>query len=204
VAFSPNIELHTPYLATEWQNAEIHLFANMIHPEDRFYVLSSMQMAMEVFMAMPKEKQKSIGLNIYGRMLNAKNLFVWKLIQFPGLYFNEENRIESVLLMITDISHLGMVPSTMMTVIDNSNQQCQFFSISPESKKLIETQFPTISKREKQVIRLMANGLTSKEIAENLNLAFYTIENHKRNLRAKTNTKSAAELINYLLINNLF
>jgi DNA-binding NarL/FixJ family response regulator len=107
-------------------------------------------------------------------------------------------------LMVTDISHLGIIPSTMMTVFDNSNQKCKFFSIASKERKLIETSFPTITNREKQVIRLMANGFTSKEIAEKLHLAFYTVENHKRNLRTKTNTKSAAELMNYLLINNLF
>jgi DNA-binding CsgD family transcriptional regulator len=200
---SSNIGLHTPYSKANWKEAEIHLFANLIHPDDRLYVLSSMQIAMEVFMAMPKVKQKSIGLNIYGRMLNAKNQYTWRLLQFPGLYFNPENRIESVFLLITDVSHLGNITKSMMTVIDNSNETCQYYVIPQNGKQLVEANLPKISIRERQVIRLMASGLTSQEIAEKLNLAFYTIENHKRNLRAKTNTKSAAELMNFVLINNL-
>jgi DNA-binding CsgD family transcriptional regulator len=203
VAVSSNIYLQTPHNEQDWLSADVHLFANMIHPDDRFYVLSSIQKAMEVFERMPKEKQKNIGLNIYGRIQNSQNNFVWRLIQFPGLYFNDEYRVESALLMITDLSHIGQISQTMMTIVDNSNDICQFYVIPKDSNTLEAANLPKISSRERQVIQLMANGLTSQEIAEKLNLAFYTIENHKRNLREKTNTKSAAELMNFVLTNNL-
>lgn len=203
VAVSDNIGQQTPHNQAQWLHADVYLFANMIHPDDRLYVLSSIQKAMEIFEGMAIYKRNTIGLNIYGRVMNSKKEFVWRLIQFPGLYFNDENRVESAMLMISDISHIGTINQTMMTIIDNSNADCQFYLISKNSTQLIETSLPKISKREQQVIRLMANGLTSQKIAEKLNLAFYTIENHKRNLRGKTNTKSAAELMNFVLVNNL-
>lgn len=203
VAASANVYLQTPYNEQDWLNADVHLFANMIHPDDRFYVLSSIQKAMEVFEGLPINKRNSIGLNIYGRLLDAKKNYVWRLIQFPCLYFNEENRVESAMLMISDLSHIGQISQTMMTIIDNRNGLCQFYMIPQNGKYLEATNLPKISMREQQVIRLMASGLTSHQISEKLNLAFYTIENHKRNLRTKTNTKSAAELMNYVLMNNL-
>ena len=98
--------------------------------------------------------------------------------------------MESAMLMISDLSHIGQISQTMMTIIDNRNGFCQFYMIPQNSKHLETTNLPKISIREQQVIRLMAKGLTSHQISEKLNLAFYTIENHKRNLRAKTNTKS--------------
>ena len=49
----------------------------------------------------------------------------------------------------------------------------------------------------------MAKGLNSPEIAEKLFLSYHTVENHKRNLRQKTNSKTSAELINYVWSNNL-
>ncbi len=203
VAVSPNINLQTPFNEEDWLNADVHLFANIIHPNDRFYVLSSIQKAMEIFEGMPGKQRNNIGLNIYGRLLDANKNYIWRLIQFPGLYFNDENRVESAMLIISNLSHIGQIDQTMMTIIDNSNNVCQFFVIPKDGNQLQATTLPKISTREQQVIRLMANGFTSQEIAEKLNLAFYTIENHKRNLRAKTNTKSAAELMNFMLVNNL-
>jgi DNA-binding CsgD family transcriptional regulator len=203
VAVSSNIYLQTPHNEADWLNADVHLFANIIHPDDRLYVLSSIQKAMEIFEGMPLKQRNNIGLNIYGRLFDANKNYVWRLIQFPGLYFNDENRVESAMLMISDLSHIGQISQPMMTVIDNTNDICQFYLIPQNTKHLVATNLPKISLREQQVIRLMANGLTSQEISEKLNLAFYTVENHKRNLRAKTNTKSAAELINFVLVNNL-
>lgn len=202
-AVSDNVGQQTPHNQAEWLHADVYLFANMIHPDDRLYVLSSIQKAMEIFEGMAIKKRDSFGLNIYGRIMNCKKEFVWRLIQFPGLLFNDENRVESALLMISDISHIGPINQTMMTIIDNSNADCQFYVIPKNSTQLIEANLPKISKREQQVIRLIASGLTSQKIADKLNLALYTVENHKRNLRGKTNTKSAAELINFVLVNNL-
>ncbi len=90
----------------------------------------------------------------------------------------------------------------MMTLIDNTNQSCKFYKVNDENK-LIDTHLPKISQREMEVIKLMASGLPGKSIADNLHLSIYTIENHKRNIRAKTQTKSAAELINFVLRNNI-
>ncbi len=202
IAVSSNIASQTPHSKEEWLEADVHLFANLVHPDDRYYLLSSIQKAMEIFENMAPQKRETIGLNIYSRLINMDKEFVWKLIQFPGLYFNKNNRVEAAMLMISEIQHIGSISKTMMTIIDNSNDSYKFYTISNENK-LIDTQLPKISNREMQVIKLMAAGLPSKSIADKLNLSIYTIENHKRNLRAKTQTKSAAELINFVFINNI-
>ncbi|MDG4654761.1 response regulator transcription factor [Chryseobacterium arthrosphaerae] len=62
---------------------------------------------------------------------------------------------------------------------------------------------PKITKREKDILNLMAQGFNSPEIAEKLFLSYHTVENHKRNLRKKTNTKTSAELIAYTMNHSL-
>lgn len=46
--------------------------------------------------------------------------------------------------------------------------------------------------------------LNTPQIAEKLNVSYYTVENHKRNLRIKTKTKTSGELIKFAIDNNLF
>ncbi|MBP5456966.1 MAG: response regulator transcription factor [Paludibacteraceae bacterium] len=60
-----------------------------------------------------------------------------------------------------------------------------------------------LSQREKEVLVLVAKGLTNKEIADQLNLSVYTVITHRKNITAKTNIKSVSGLTIYALLNNL-
>lgn len=53
----------------------------------------------------------------------------------------------------------------------------------------------SLSDRELEVIMLCQKGLSSKMIAEKLNLSIHTVKNHKRNCMTKTNTHNITELI---------
>jgi DNA-binding NarL/FixJ family response regulator len=53
-----------------------------------------------------------------------------------------------------------------------------------------------LSQREMEIIRLCLEGLSSKMIADKLNLSIHTVKNHKRNSMEKTLTHNMAELIN--------
>ena len=52
-----------------------------------------------------------------------------------------------------------------------------------------------LSNREKEIIKLIAEGKKSKEIAELLFISPRTVENHRANIMAKLNLKNVAELI---------
>ncbi|GAB3930846.1 response regulator transcription factor [Mucilaginibacter myungsuensis] len=55
--------------------------------------------------------------------------------------------------------------------------------------------FSTLTKREKQVLGLIAKGHTNVYISEALFLAQYTVETHRRNINKKLATKNIRELI---------
>jgi len=52
-----------------------------------------------------------------------------------------------------------------------------------------------ITPKEKEVLALMAEGLSSKEIAERLFISFHTVRSHRRNLRLKFDAKNSSELM---------
>ena len=52
-----------------------------------------------------------------------------------------------------------------------------------------------ISKREREVLKLIAYELTSKEIAEQLYISTNTVNTHKRNLRDKLDVKNLAGMV---------
>ena len=54
---------------------------------------------------------------------------------------------------------------------------------------------PQLSDREKQIVKLLVEGKTSKEIGRELCLSKHTIDTHRRNILRKAGTKTTAELI---------
>lgn len=61
------------------------------------------------------------------------------------------------------------------------------------SKQDSETLF--LSRREIQVLSLIAEGFTTKEIADKLFISFLTVETHRKNLLTKLNARNMVSLI---------
>jgi two-component system response regulator NreC len=60
-----------------------------------------------------------------------------------------------------------------------------------------EDSFDLLTSREREILQLLTELKSNKEIAQRLNLSLYTVETHRRNLQEKLNLHSFAELILY-------
>jgi two-component system response regulator NreC len=63
----------------------------------------------------------------------------------------------------------------------------------------LEDSYELLTSREREILQLLAEGRSNKDIAAALNLSLYTVETHRRNLQEKLNLRSYAELILYAL-----
>lgn len=63
------------------------------------------------------------------------------------------------------------------------------------------TPFQELTKREKEILSLVVQGFTSRQMAEQLNLSQRTIDHHRSNLLRKFNRKNSVELVNYAMSN---
>lgn len=70
-------------------------------------------------------------------------------------------------------------------------------------KNNLESQVVKVSKREKQILSLLADMKTTKEIANNLSITKSTVKTHRRNLMRKFNTKSILCLLRFACRENL-
>jgi DNA-binding CsgD family transcriptional regulator len=59
------------------------------------------------------------------------------------------------------------------------------------------------SKREKEVLLWMADGLSSKMIAQKLFVSEHTVINHRRNMQNKVNAPNAIALVNFAIRNGI-
>lgn len=60
-----------------------------------------------------------------------------------------------------------------------------------------------LTPREREVLQLLAEGLTSKDIADRLSLSVRTVENHRRQIMERLGIKSVAALTKYAIRNGL-
>ena len=120
------------------------------------------------------------------------------------LGFSNHNDRSLILQMLANGASgylLKNASATELTACINeaTNSQMVF---SEEVKKIIAKpsaqqlkSVPTLTKREKEVLRMISDGKTNAEMAADLLLSLFTVETHRRNLMQKFGVKNTAALI---------
>jgi DNA-binding NarL/FixJ family response regulator len=83
------------------------------------------------------------------------------------------------------------------TYIDRASRESLVHSPLDDRVYKGESQGKPLSQREIQVLSLVANGYTNKEIANELSISVKTVETHKTNSMQKLDLKSRAEVVDY-------
>jgi DNA-binding NarL/FixJ family response regulator len=67
----------------------------------------------------------------------------------------------------------------------------------------IQNKIPKLTKREKEVLNLIIDGLTNHQISEKLFICIDTVDSHRKNLHSKLNVNNTAMLIKFATENHL-
>lgn len=66
-----------------------------------------------------------------------------------------------------------------------------------QEEKCTNSSYGSLSPREQEVLRLLAQGITTKAIAEKLFISAKTVANHRANIMAKLDLHTTAQLVHY-------
>jgi two-component system response regulator FixJ len=69
-----------------------------------------------------------------------------------------------------------------------------------EKIRVIRDSFARLTRREKEVVKLLASGLSSKQIAARVGIARKTVDNHRSHVLAKTRAGNVASLVRMQMI----
>ena len=75
--------------------------------------------------------------------------------------------------------------------------------ISPSQSSNNEAPVESLTPRETDVLRLIAQGYTNRQMADMLSISVRTVESHRSNLMGKLDLHSRVELVRYAKENNL-
>lgn len=120
------------------------------------------------------------------------------------------NTIDHVVPMVKMGVHGYLLKNTgkteLVTAIKQLHENGQYYSGEVAAKLAAgirehEEKTIKLTTREKEVLQLVFDGLSTLEISEKLFLSHRTVETHRSNLLSKTETKNTAQLINFGLKN---
>jgi DNA-binding CsgD family transcriptional regulator len=161
------------------------------------------------------------GLRKFNFFLKEINYFVVKVLAAPDrkkfrnlIELFSQNRI----LVNQSIIRLGTLPETWafvcfekVTYPNHSNDFLHVLFIPMDEKKELNSELREFVKhsekeekyqrienltvRQREIFVLLGKGLTSKEIAHQLNISFHTVEAHRKSIAKKTQTRKRAALI---------
>lgn len=102
---------------------------------------------------------------------------------------------ESLLSLFDDRITINDPPERIMASITGTNSVNGTADTDPVHAAL--------SERETEVLRLLASGMSTKEIAEELHISTNTVITHRKNLSAKTGIRSVSGLAIYAVVKKL-
>lgn len=87
---------------------------------------------------------------------------------------------------------------------DNFKTMKQFKELYKENQQLRnQLSIERLTKREKEIIKLIAQGSTSQEIANEINISPSTVDNHRKHMLKKLNLRNIADLTRFATENGL-
>ena len=115
--------------------------------------------------------------------------------------------MEGVELLMVDYMS-GAVPFLVVVflcqlVIARTSRSGSSGKHRPLLERIRNSKAPELTRREKEVLGLLALGYTNRQAAEHLYLSVRTVESHRARIQQKLDTSSRAELVSYALEHDL-
>jgi RNA polymerase sigma factor (sigma-70 family) len=136
------------------------------------------------------EKQPEVGVVVLS--MHADESYVLRALKAGARgYLLKESPESDFLAAIRSVSEgkAFFSPAVSRLLVEDYVRQLQ--------DRDIEDSYELLTPREREILQLIAEGKSNKDIANLLNLSLYTVETHRSNILEKLNLHSVPELILY-------
>jgi len=137
-------------------------------------------------------KERYPGIMILGLSTFNQGLYIKKMMENGASGYILKNASKEELLKAIHAVHDGGIYF--------SGEVGQALKEYQRSSKL---EMPVLSRREKEILALIAEGYTSPQIAEKIFVSPHTVDTHRKNLLTKLDVKNTATLIKFAVENKL-
>lgn len=168
------------------------LFLSNIHPEDAPYFLNFEHAVTEFLSKLPPEKIMKYKMSYDYRVKHADGHYIRLLQQVTTIHSDDNGAVIRTLGVHTDITELKSEGIPKLSFIGLEGEP-SYHDVKPNQVFLNEKSL--LTKREKEILRLIVEGKSSDMIATHLFISKHTVMTHRRNIHSKTKTNSVANLV---------
>lgn len=187
------------YPASAFTEGGISFLQEIIHPADAPHAWRLTKRIWDSILALQPGKRKGYQFNRHYRVLKADRSYVRLLEQSTVLHTDSQGNITHVLGVCTDISGCMGSPAPVTAAVPTGDEPRRRGPAADDPLS-----FPgQLSKREKEVVRLIADGYSSKQIADKLFISLNTVNTHRKKIIEKTHSKNAGGLVQFAILHNL-
>ncbi|RZJ66215.1 MAG: helix-turn-helix transcriptional regulator [Flavobacterium sp.] len=163
-----------------------------LHPEDQPVFLNFEKTVDTFFRQLPHDKLGKYKIRYDFRVRNNSGKYVRILHQMVIIEFEQDGSLLRSLGIHTDITHLKETGKPMLSFIGLEGEPSY---VNVEVENIFKPTQRLFTQRENEVVRRLATGLGSKQIAEELHISKATVDTHRKNILRKANCESTYELI---------
>jgi DNA-binding CsgD family transcriptional regulator len=176
------------YPQREWTVEDLF---NNYHPDDLPMYLNSENKIAEFFASLPPDKIHKYKARYDIRVRKANGEYIRILQQIVVFESNAQTNELKAFGVHTDISHLKTSTKSTLSFIGMEGEPSY---IDVNVKAIVPT-VEVFSKREKELLKYLVEGMNSKEIGALLHLSSHTVDTHRRNILKKTQCKNITEMV---------
>jgi len=185
--FSPEVETVLGYSPEE---ITVPFITAKMHPEDLPHYLNFEVAITNFFSKISGERLFKYKVQHDFRVQKANGEYIRVLNQFVIIQHDADN--VRTFVVNTDITHLKKDPKPVLSFIGLDGEP-SYMNVDVEN--VFNKTRELFTKRELDVVRLLAKGKSSGEISDTLNISKYTVDSHRKNILKKTDAKSTNEVI---------
>ncbi|HTJ12035.1 MAG TPA: LuxR C-terminal-related transcriptional regulator [Dinghuibacter sp.] len=171
---------------------------NLIHPDDQPFFVNYEHEWGKFMRGLDTERLFKYKVRMDLRMRKSDGSYKRILHQAMVFDVNEDGGILRSFGVHTDIDYLKIDGKPSMSIIGFDGEPS--YTNVKTTEELIPVK-ETLSKREKEILQLITEGLLNKEIAARLNISKETVDKHRKNMLEKTGCKTSTELVSKALRN---
>ncbi len=170
----------------------IEFINGKLHPDDRPWFVSLGLKVIEFFSRLPVEKLMKYKLRYDFRYRKKNGDYARILYQVILLEHDEGGRPLRSLALNTDITHLKNDGKPVLSFIGMDEEPSY---IDVDTENFFSERGKDLTKRERQVLKLLIEGKVSSEIGDCLHITKQTVDTHRKNMLRKKNLTNTHELV---------
>lgn len=168
------------------------LFYSLIHPDDTDFLHETHYQFTEFILRLDASLRKDYKVINDFRIKDSKGNYLRAVKQMVPLELDQKGNLWLMLVLYDLIPGQSNFSKAQRKIVNIKTGELFYFQEDfKEDKK------QNLTKREIEILGMLAKGLPSKKIADELYLSVNTVNNHRRNILEKTNSGNTQMAVQY-------